>query len=212
MTAHLQRGARDGAGGAHARPRPARRSRASAPRTGFQMQVELTDGSYDFERLQRVTDEIVARGEPPRPRSSSAFTAFRASVPQVTVKVDKTQAATRNVNVGDVYNTVQIYLGSSFVNLFTRFGHNYMVYLQADPLRRLTPTTSRTSTSATPRGSMVPVGALAEIQAGARHDRGLALQPLSGGDDQRHAGARATARARRSTRWRRSRDGCCRAA
>jgi HAE1 family hydrophobic/amphiphilic exporter-1 len=130
---------------------------------GFQMQVELTDGSFDFERLQRVTDQIVA-GANATPAVEGAFTAFRASVPQVTVKVDKTQAATLNVNVGDVYNTVQIYLGSSFVNLFTRFGHNYMVYLQADPLRRVTTADVKDLYVRSQSGSMVPVGALAEIK------------------------------------------------
>ena len=130
---------------------------------GFQMQVELTDGSYDFERLQRVTDEIVA-GANRLPEIQGAFTAFRASVPQVTVKVDKTQTATLNVNVGDVYNTVQIYLGSSFVNLFTRFGHNYMVYLQADPLRRVTSDDVKNLYVRSQSGSMVPVGAVAEIR------------------------------------------------
>ena len=132
--------------------------------TGFQMQVELTDGSYDFERLQRVTDEIVREANVSK-EVVGAFTAFRASVPQVTVKVDKTQAATRNVNVGDVYNTVQIYLGSSFVNLFTRFGHNYMVYLQADPLRRLNAEDVKNLYVRNSVGAMVPVGALAEIKA-----------------------------------------------
>ena len=85
-------------------------------------------------------------------------------MPQVTVNVDKTQAATRNVNVGDVYNTVQIYLGSSFVNLFTRFGHNYMVYLQADPLRRLNAEDVKNLYVRNSAGAMVPVGALAEIR------------------------------------------------
>ena len=130
---------------------------------GFQMQVELTDGSYDFERLQRVTDEIV-REAGGSAEVVGAFTAFRASVPQVTLSVDKTQAATRGVNVGDVYETVQIYLGSSFVNLFTRFGHNYMVYIQADPLRRLTTDDVKNLYVRNSGGSMVPVGALAEIR------------------------------------------------
>jgi HAE1 family hydrophobic/amphiphilic exporter-1 len=85
-------------------------------------------------------------------------------VPQVTVNVDKTQAATRNVNVGDVYNTVQIYLGSSFVNLFTRFGRNYMVYLQADPLRRVTTDDVKNLYVRNSSGAMVPVGAMAEIR------------------------------------------------
>jgi HAE1 family hydrophobic/amphiphilic exporter-1 len=130
---------------------------------GFQMQVELTDGTYDFQRLQQVTDQIV-RDANASPAVRDAFTAFRASVPQVTVNVDKTQAATRNVNVGDVYNTVQIYLGSSFVNLFTRFGRNYMVYLQADPLRRVTTDDVKNLYVRNSSGGMVPVGAMAEIR------------------------------------------------
>ncbi len=130
---------------------------------GFQMQVELTDGTYDFERLQRVTDDIVREANR-SPEVVGAFTAFRASVPQVTVRVDRTQAATLNVNVGDVYNTVQTYLGSTFVNLFTRFGHNYMVYLQADPLRRLNTDDVKSLYVRSAGGSMVPVGALAEIR------------------------------------------------
>jgi hydrophobic/amphiphilic exporter-1 (mainly G- bacteria), HAE1 family len=130
---------------------------------GFQMQVELTDGTYDFQRLQQVTDKIV-RDANASPAVRDAFTAFRASVPQVTVNVDKTQAATRNVNVGDVYNTVQIYLGSSFVNLFTRFGRNYMVYLQADPLRRVTMDDVKNLYVRNSSGGMVPVGAMAEIR------------------------------------------------
>ena len=67
--------------------------------------------------------------------------------------------------MGDVYNTVQIYLGSSFVNLFTRYGHNYMVYLQADPLRRLNVQDVKDLYVRSQGGSMVPVGAVADIEA-----------------------------------------------
>ena len=58
-------------------------------------------------------------------------------MPQLSLQVDRTQAATLNVDVGDVYNLLQSYLGSTYVNLFTRFGHNYMVYVQGDPQHRL---------------------------------------------------------------------------
>jgi hydrophobic/amphiphilic exporter-1 (mainly G- bacteria), HAE1 family len=131
---------------------------------GFQMQVELTDGSYDFARLQRMTDAMVKSANAD-PAIEGAFTAFRASVPQVTLRVDKTQAATLNVNLGDVYNTVQIYLGSSFVNLFTRYGRNYMVYLQADPQHRLeVEDVKNLYVRGQSNGNMVPVGALARIE------------------------------------------------
>ncbi len=130
---------------------------------GFQMQVELTDGSYDFVRLQKAAEEIVARALAD-PAIRIALTPLRASVPQMTIKVEKTQAETFGVAVGDVYSTVQTYLGSSFVNQFTRFGHQYMVYAQADaPFRRQTQSVDgyymRTS-----GGAMVPLGTVARIE------------------------------------------------
>src|SRR5262245_23576978 len=103
---------------------------------GFQMQVELTDGSEDYVRLQEAADRIVARARED-PAIRMILSPLRASVPQLTIRVDKTQTGNLGVNVGDVYNTVQAYLGSSFVNQFMRFGHQYMVYPQADaPFRK----------------------------------------------------------------------------
>ena len=131
--------------------------------SGFQMQVELADGSSDYAGLQRVTDQIV-REAAQSPALREVFSAYRASVPQVSLRVDRTRAATRNVNVGDVYSALQTYLGSTFVNLFTRFGHNYMVYVQADPQQRMDPEDIRRMFVRSQSGDMVAVGALAEIQ------------------------------------------------
>ena len=130
---------------------------------GFQMQMELTDGNYDFARLQSVTDEIV-REASTAPAVQDVFTAFRASVPQVSVKVNTTQAATLNVDTGDIYNALQSYMGSTYVNLFTRFGHNYMVYVQADPRQRLNTDDIKRLFVRSQSGDMVPIGALAEIK------------------------------------------------
>src|SRR6185295_13362168 len=98
---------------------------------GFQMQVELTDGHFDFERLQNVAQDIVSQARA-SPVIRLALTPLRASAPQFSINVDKSQAETLGVSMGDVYNTVQTYLGSTYVNLFSRFGRNYMVYAQAD--------------------------------------------------------------------------------
>ena len=130
---------------------------------GFQMQVELTDGSYDFARLQKITDDII-REVNTAPEIQDAFTAFRANVPQVSLTVNSAQAATLNVDVGDVYNLLQSSLGSTYVNLFTRFGHNYMVYVQADPLHRLNTDGIKRLFVRSQSGNMVPVGALADIK------------------------------------------------
>src|SRR5262249_33771144 len=130
---------------------------------GFQMQVELTDGSFDFARLQTAADAIVADAVRD-PAIRLALTPLRASVPQVTIKAEKTQASNFGLDVGDVYSTVQTYLGSSFVNQFTLFGRQYMVYAQADaPFRRRTDSVDgyyiRTS-----GGQMVPLGTVARIE------------------------------------------------
>jgi HAE1 family hydrophobic/amphiphilic exporter-1 len=130
---------------------------------GFQMQVELTDGSYDFARLQAITDHMVQEANA-APEIDDAFTAFRANVPQLSLTVDRAQAATLNVDVGDVYNLLQSSLGSTYVNLFTRFGHNYMVYVQADPQHRLNADGIKQLFVRSQSGDMVPVGALAEIK------------------------------------------------
>ncbi len=130
---------------------------------GFQMQVQLTDGSYDFARLQAVTDQMV-RAANANPALQGTFTAYRANVPQLSLKVDRTQASTLNVDVGDVYNLLQSYLGSTYVNLFTRFGHNYMVYVQADPQHRLNADDIRELEVRGKNGDMVPIGALTDIR------------------------------------------------
>jgi hydrophobic/amphiphilic exporter-1 (mainly G- bacteria), HAE1 family len=130
---------------------------------GFQMQVELTDGSYDFARLQEVTDRIVQNVNA-APEIQDAFTAFRANVPQLSLSVNRDQAATLNVDVGDVYNMLSSSLGSTYVNLFTRFGHNYMVYVQGDPLHRLDAEGIKQLYVRSQSGDMVPIGALTDIK------------------------------------------------
>jgi HAE1 family hydrophobic/amphiphilic exporter-1 len=132
--------------------------------SGFQMQIELTDGNLEFARLQHVADQMVHEANTTR-SVQNAFTAFRASVPQFSLKVDASQAATLNLNVGDVYNALQSYMGSTFVNLFTKFGHNYMVYVQADPGHRLSRDDVKQLSIRNQSTNMVPVGALAELKA-----------------------------------------------
>jgi hydrophobic/amphiphilic exporter-1 (mainly G- bacteria), HAE1 family len=129
---------------------------------GFQMQVELTDGSFDYDQLQQVTDKLVDAANA-EPSIRLAITPFRASVPQIVVKVDRTQAETLNVAVGDVFNALQSYVGSSFVNLFTRFGHTYMVYVQAESKHRLTQQDINNYYVRSQSGDMVPLGTLASI-------------------------------------------------
>ena len=77
------------------------------------------------------------------------------------MKVNTTQAATLNVNAGDIYNALQSYMGSTYVNLFTKFGHNYMVYVQADPQQRLNTDDIKRLFVRSQSGAMVPIGSVA---------------------------------------------------
>jgi len=130
---------------------------------GFQMQIELTDGSYDFVRLQTVADEIISRSKV-SPPIRIALTPLRASVPQIKVNVNRSQAESLGVSVGDVDNTIQTYLGSSFVNLFTRFGYNYMVYAQADTPYRQQIQGIGDYYVRNPNGQMVPAATLVHLE------------------------------------------------
>jgi HAE1 family hydrophobic/amphiphilic exporter-1 len=130
---------------------------------GFQMEIELTDGSSDYARLQKAADEVVARALAD-PAIRLALTPLRAEVPQIAIHVERTQSSNLGVDPGAVYSTVQAYLGSSFVNQFTRFGHQYMVYAQADsPYRRQVDSLNEYYVRSN-SGAMVPLGTLASLE------------------------------------------------
>jgi len=140
---------------------------------GFQMQLELTDGSSDLARLQAVTEEVITQARA-SPVIRMALTPLRASVPQITIDVNQTQAESLGVVTNDIYQTMQSYLGSSFVDLFTKFGHNYMVYAQADAPYRLEPDSLKTYHVRNQSGDMIPLGTVAAI----KETQGAAVIPL----------------------------------
>ncbi len=133
---------------------------------GFQMEVELTDGSFDYQQLQKVTDRLAGQSTS-SPVIQAAFTTFRADVPQLNLDVDRTEAATFNVAVGDVFDTLQSYLGSSYVNQFTKFGHTFTVFAQADDKFRLTPENVLDYYVKSQSGDMVPLGSVASVSTSA---------------------------------------------
>ena len=97
----------------------------------------------------------------------AAITTFRADVPQLNLDVNRTEAATFNVAVGDIFDTLQSYLGSSYVNQFTKFGHTFTVFAQADEKFRLTPEEVLGYYVKSESGKMVPIGALASVTTAA---------------------------------------------
>jgi hydrophobic/amphiphilic exporter-1 (mainly G- bacteria), HAE1 family len=67
-----------------------------------------------------------------RPEISQVNTTFQPHVPQVYVDVDLERTLKQGVAIGDVYETIQTFMGGSFINYFNRFGRDWQVYVQAE--------------------------------------------------------------------------------
>nr|WP_269570111.1 efflux RND transporter permease subunit [Legionella tunisiensis] len=129
---------------------------------GFQMQVEMQDGSFDYLKLQKATDQIIKQGNA-LPELQKVMTSFRAAVPQVSAPINRSKAESLGVSVGDAFDTLQTYLGSSYVNLFTKFGQVFQVYVQADASSRTSIEDVRNYYVRNQYGGMVPLGTLTDI-------------------------------------------------
>jgi len=130
---------------------------------GFSMQVEQRDGSFDYDKLLRVTNAIVDEGTS-QSSLQRLVTTFRADVPQLRVTVDRTKAESMKVAVGEVFSTLAAYIGSSYVNQFNKFGLTFQVYVQAGSQYRLRPSDLLKLYVRSEEGNMVPIGALAQIE------------------------------------------------
>lgn len=127
--------------------------------SGFQMQVELRDGSTDFNRLHAMTEEIVRAADS---QSSIVRTQspFQVDVPQIRIEVNRTKAETLKVTVGQVFQTLASYVGSSYVGQFNKFGQTYQVYIQADSNFRLSMEEVANLPVRNEEGNMVPLGTI----------------------------------------------------
>lgn len=130
---------------------------------GFQMQIELQDGSFDYRKLQAVTDQLIGYGNQ-QTGLQKMMTSFRAAVPQIMAPVNRIKAESLGVAIGDAQDALQTYLGSSYVNLFTKFGQVFQVYVQADAKSRMQVEDLRNYYVKNQAGSMVPLGTLTDIQ------------------------------------------------
>jgi hydrophobic/amphiphilic exporter-1 (mainly G- bacteria), HAE1 family len=131
--------------------------------SGFTMQVELRDGSFDYTKLQTMAQTIVKDGNTQTGLQRLNST-FRSKVPQVQVLVDRIKAETLNVSVGDVFSVLAGYVGSSYVNQFNKFGRTFQVYVQADSKFRLLPSDIEKLYVRSQDNKMVPLGALVQIR------------------------------------------------
>ncbi len=129
---------------------------------GFQMQVELQDGTFDYKKLQNVTDKLIYYASM-RPEFQKLMTSFRASTPQLAAPIDRTKVESLGVSIEDATDTLQTYLGSSYVNLFAKFGQVFQVYVQANAASRMHIEDVRNYYVRNNKGQMVPLGTLTDM-------------------------------------------------
>jgi HAE1 family hydrophobic/amphiphilic exporter-1 len=130
---------------------------------GFTMQLLAKDGSADFAELQGAARDIVAKAG-----TQSALqrvnTTFSAGTPQLFLAIDRTKAETLGVTVGQVFSTLEAYLGSTYVTQFNKFNNVFQVYAQAEAQHRLVPDDILKLKLKTPAGEMVPLGTVLTVQ------------------------------------------------
>src|SRR5205823_11330581 len=97
---------------------------------GFKLMVEAT-GDVNYDALQAQADKLAAMGNQ-QPGLVGLFNGFRARTPQLYADIDRTKVRTMGVALTDVFDALQAYLGSYYVNDFNRFGRTWQVNVQAD--------------------------------------------------------------------------------
>ena len=91
-------------------------------------------------------------------------TTFRIDVPQLFAEVDRTKAKTLGIPLSEVFDTLQAYLGSAYVNDFNKFGRTWQVMAQADHQFRTRPDDIRSLDVRNASGAMVPLGTLIAVE------------------------------------------------
>jgi hydrophobe/amphiphile efflux-1 (HAE1) family protein len=104
---------------------------------GFQFELQSVGGG-SLEDLDAVARQIMDAARQ-RPELATTYTAFRPGVPQLDAQVDRAKSKALGVPVSDVFESLQIFLGSLYVNDFNAFGRVWRVQLQAEPSFRATP-------------------------------------------------------------------------
>ncbi|MFW6126932.1 MAG: efflux RND transporter permease subunit, partial [Thermodesulfobacteriota bacterium] len=129
---------------------------------GFEFQLQDQEGK-GVESLAEAAQELIARGNQ-QPQLQGLFSSFSVDMPQLYVDLDRTKTRNLGLQVTDVFDTLQTYLGSLYVNDFNKFGRVYRVYLQAEPGQRADPRDITRLYVRKETGEMVPLSTLVQLR------------------------------------------------
>jgi multidrug efflux pump len=128
---------------------------------GFKLQLE-DRGALGYQALNDAAQAFMKRASQ-APELGPMFTNYQINVPQLNVDLDRVKAKQLGVSVTDVFNTMQVYLGSLYVNDFNRFGRVYQVRVQADAQFRADASDIGLLKTRNAAGEMVPLSSLVTV-------------------------------------------------
>jgi multidrug efflux pump len=138
---------------------------------GFKLHLE-DRASLGYEALDAATKAFLAKAWQ-APELAGMFSSYQVNVPQLYADLDRTRARQLGVPVTEVFEAMQIYLGSLYVNDFNRFGRTYSVRVQADaPYRARAEDVGQLKVRST-TGEMVPLSALLKVRPAAGPERAM---------------------------------------
>ncbi|MBB64613.1 MAG: hydrophobe/amphiphile efflux-1 family RND transporter [Waddliaceae bacterium] len=141
-------------------PPPAVRGVGSAG--GFKMMI-LDEGGNGPVALEQATWELAAAANT-SPETTSAFTFFETNTPKLYLDIDRERARRLAVPLQEVFQALEGYFGSMYINDFNFLGRSFQVLVQADAPYRLTPDDIYRVRVKNEKGSMVPIGSIAHIE------------------------------------------------
>ncbi|MGH7534711.1 MAG: efflux RND transporter permease subunit, partial [Gemmatimonadales bacterium] len=136
---------------------------------GFKLELEDRGGLGEGE-LYQATQALLGKAYQ-TPELAGLFSSFQISVPQLQADVDREKAKRQGISLTDLFQTLQVYLGSSYVNDFNRFGRTYRVIAQADAPFRAKPDAIAQFKVRNAAGEMVPLGSVLQVRESFGPDR-----------------------------------------
>src|SRR5205085_545932 len=128
---------------------------------GFKMQVKDNSGA-GLEAIQGAVANVAGKGNS-QPGLVGLFSSFSANQPQLYVDVDRVKAKKQGVSLDEVFQTLQVFLGSAYVNDITLFNRNWQVNVQADAKYRLRPEDVGRLKVRNAAGDMVPLDTMIAV-------------------------------------------------
>ena len=120
--------------------------------------------NFGLEGLQSATYDMIQAGKAEPNNLQNLVTSFSVNSPQLYLDIDRTKAEALQVPLANVFNTLQGYLGSSYINLFNKFNQIFQVYIQADSRYRVNVRDIGSLYVRNQSGGMVPLGTLMSVK------------------------------------------------